>query len=69
LPVAGKVTLEVYSILGQRVATLIDEQQEAGFKLFEWNASAIPSGVYFYRLSASDGKMTFADVKKMILVR
>jgi hypothetical protein len=59
------VQLVIYNVLGQEVATLVDELQEAGYKSVEWDAGQITSGVYFYRLSAG----SFTDVKKMLLIR
>ena len=65
LPVNGKVTLRVYDILGQVVATLVDGYQSAGYKSVTFDASQLPSGAYFYRVSAG----TFTDVKKMVVVK
>ncbi|MBA4312481.1 MAG: hypothetical protein C0417_07605 [Chlorobiaceae bacterium] len=65
LPIANWVKLKIYNLLGQEVATLVDEMQEAGYKSVEWHAGALPSGVYIYRLSAG----SFTDLKKLILVK
>lgn len=65
LPSDEWVTLKVYNVLGTEVAGLVDEYQHAGYKAAEWNASNIPSGVYFYKLTA--GAFTFT--KKMILIK
>ena len=73
LPKASHVTLKVYNMLGQEVAQLVDEMQDAGFKSVEWDArqgaggqaSNLPSGVYFYKLTAG----SFVDVKKMLFVK
>ncbi len=47
------------------MATLVNEQQEAGYHQVEWDASRFSSGVYYYRIVAGE----FQDVKKMILIR
>jgi len=65
LPEDSKVKLAIYNIIGQQVATLVDEVQEAGFKSIEFNAANFSSGVYFYRIEA--GK--FNAVKKMVLLK
>ena len=63
------ITLKVYDILGNEVATLVDEEKEPGIYEIEFSSSSgainLVSGVYFYRLQAGD----FTDTKKMILLR
>jgi hypothetical protein len=65
LPATSAVKLVIYNILGQTVATVVDEVQEAGYKSVEWSANNVSSGVYFYKLTAGD----FVEIKKMLLVR
>jgi hypothetical protein len=65
LPVRSRVKLSIYNLLGQEVATLVNGEQEPGRYNVKFDASGLPSGIYFYRLEA--GK--FVDVKKMILVK
>jgi len=65
LPRDCQVRLEVYSILGQRVVTLVDERQQAGYRSVRWDASSLASGIYFYRLQAGD----FVETKRMILLK
>jgi hypothetical protein len=65
LPVTSKVSLKIYDVLGQVVATLVDEIQEAGYKSVTWNANNIASGVYFYRLQAG----TFTKTNKLLLLK
>ncbi len=65
LPVASMVKLEVYDVLGKKVATLVSERQPAGYYQFVWNASGLSSGTYFYRLQAGG----FVETKKMMLVK
>ena len=65
LPDASEVVLEVFSLQGQRVATLVQTYQTAGSYSVSFDASQLPSGVYFYRLSAA-GK---TSVKKMTLLK
>ena len=65
LPADGMVTLEVYNLLGQRVATLIDEIQAAGTYTVTWNAAEMPSGTYFYRITVNE----FTATNTMILMK
>jgi hypothetical protein len=70
LPVRSHVTLKLYNILGQEVASLVNETQEAGPRLALWRAAA-SSGVYFYRLNAvdaADPRRSFSEVRKMVLL-
>jgi hypothetical protein len=65
LPIQSHLTLKVYNLLGQEVATLANEEKSPGTYTLQWDASGVPSGVYFYRVQA--GK--FSAVQKMLLVR
>lgn len=64
-PVGGWQTLKIYDVLGNEVATLVDEYKPAGSYEVEWNASNYPSGVYFYQLKTN----TYQETKKTILLR
>jgi hypothetical protein len=61
----GKTVLEIYNTLGQKVATLVNGELSAGAHRYQWNASGLSSGVYFYRLQSNE----FVATKKMILVK
>jgi hypothetical protein len=78
------VTLKVYSMLGQEVATLVNEELKPGSYNVPWDAAGIPSGVYFYRLSACQTSRhkardandaaggqagEFTETKRLILMR
>ncbi len=56
LPDKGKVKLEIYNMLGQKVIGLIDSKKEAGYHNKKWDARNFASGVYFYRLEYTDSK-------------
>ena len=64
-PVGGKQTLKVYDLLGNEVATLIDENRSAGSYEVEFNASNLASGIYLYRIQVG----SFVQTKKMILMK
>jgi flagellar hook assembly protein FlgD len=72
LPVSGFVTIKVYNLLGVDMATLVDRIESAGYKSVTFDASNLPSGVYYYKISANASAglgQSFVDVKKMILLR
>jgi chitinase len=60
------VELSVYNLLGQKVATLVNEFKPAGQHQVQWDASGFSSGVYAYRLMTEDG---FSDTKKLLLLK
>jgi hypothetical protein len=67
---ASHVRIEIYNIVGQRVKTLVDEEMKPGVYLADWDSkddkgNSVSSGIYFYRMTASD----FSDMKKMVLVK
>lgn len=61
----GLVTLKVYDILGNEVAALVNENQEGGNYSIKFNASDLPSGIYFYSLRSG----SFSSTKKLILLK
>ncbi len=65
IPNEGNVLLKIFNILGQEVATLVNENLKAGNYQFEWQANSLPSGIYHYTLT----KGSYSKTKKMILLR
>jgi choice-of-anchor B domain-containing protein len=65
LPTAGYVTLKVFSVLGEEVATLVNGPTEPGNHEISWNAAGLPSGVYVYRLSAGH----YSSSKKLLFLK
>ena len=65
IPVEGFVALDVYNSIGQKVATLVNENKTAGNYEVNFNAANLSSGVYFYKLTSGN----FVNVKKMILMK
>jgi Secretion system C-terminal sorting domain/FG-GAP-like repeat len=61
----GLVTLKVYDVLGNEVATLVSEEKTSGRYEINFDASSLASGIYLYRLMVND----YVDVKKMILLK
>ncbi len=70
LPVAAKVSVKVYNVVGQQVAELVNGQFEIGLHETEFDASKFSSGVYFYSIEAAgvDGQ-SFGTTKKMMLMK
>jgi len=69
VPSVGQTFLSVYDVLGKEVATLVNEQLNAGTYEVDWDASNYPSGVYMYQLIAGDPSAPLRMTKKMILVK
>ena len=65
LPQASHTTLKVYNMVGEEIATLVNEELNVGTYTTQWNAADMASGVYFYRLYAGD----FVATKKLLLLR
>ncbi len=65
LPVSSDIVLKVFDVLGNEITTLVDEFKIAGRYEVEYDASTLPSGVYFYQLRAGE----YTAVKKMILLK
>jgi hypothetical protein len=66
LSAVSQVELSVYNLLGQRVATLVNEKQNAGSYQVEWDASGFSSGIYFYRMQTDAG---FVQIRKLMLIK
>lgn len=62
---SSHVTLKVYDVLGNEIETLVDEEKPIGVYQVNWNASDMPSGVYFYQVNSR----STTDIKKMILIK
>jgi hypothetical protein len=65
LPVGGRVVLRVYTMLGEEVKTLVDEEQAAGWYTVPFGGERLSSGLYLYRLETAD----FVSTRKMILLK
>lgn len=70
LPKTCQVRLQIYNILGQKVRTLVDKFEEAGYKEARWDGkndlnNSVASGVYFYKIKAED----FIETRKMVLMK
>jgi flagellar hook assembly protein FlgD len=70
LPRDSEVRIDIFNVLGQRVLTLVDEYQTAGFKSVVWDGQdsgggKVSSGVYFYTIEAGE----YHDSKKMLLIK
>ncbi|MCK7522188.1 MAG: T9SS type A sorting domain-containing protein [Ignavibacteriales bacterium] len=72
IPTQSKVVIKVFDILGNEIATLMDEEKSVGSYELTWNAEGFPSGVYFYQIKATPiGRQAggYLETKKMILLR
>lgn len=65
VPEAGKVSIKVYNLVGQVMETLVDDYTSAGFHTVSWNASSVPSGLYFITVEAGENVST----QKLMLMK
>jgi flagellar hook assembly protein FlgD len=65
IPKEAFVKLEIYNSTGEKVSTLVSENLTAGNYKYEWNAKSLPSGIYFYKMTADN----FVQTRKMILLK
>jgi len=65
LAAGGRVSIIVFNLLGEVVATLVDEIQDAGYRSIEWNAADVPGGVYLCRMRAPG----YESARKLILIK
>ncbi len=66
------MTIKVYDVLGNEIVTLVNEEKPIGSYDVEFDATALPSGIYFYQLQAvPTGRQagSFVETKKMVLLR
>jgi hypothetical protein len=68
LPEEAKVKIEIYNLLGQKVAALVDGVELAGIHSVTWDAHNFSGGIYFYRIIAV-GEKTFEKTQKLVLIR
>lgn len=61
----GFVSIKLYNLLGQQVATLVSEEKAPGTYELRWDAEGIPSGVYLYRMQSG----TFSETRRMVLLK
>ena len=70
LPKSSFVKVEIYNILGQRVRSLVEEEEQPGYKMIQWDGRddsgvEVSSGVYFYKIEAGE----FVECRKMTLLK
>ncbi|MCZ7616718.1 MAG: T9SS type A sorting domain-containing protein [Ignavibacteriaceae bacterium] len=66
----SKVTLSIFNILGEKVATILNNNMSAGNHSIDFNAAELNSGVYFYKIEAiGNNGINFSSTKKMIVIK
>jgi endoglucanase len=71
IPANSYLQLKIFDVLGREVAALVDQKQGAGEYRLQWNASSLPSGIYFARLAATpeNGQQQYIRTEKMLLTK
>ncbi len=70
-PSLQRVSLIIYDVLGKKIATLVNTEQNSGSYSVSWDASGYSSGIYFYKLQvhSGSGSNVFSEIKKMVLLK
>lgn len=69
LPERSAVSVIVYNIIGEQIATIIDGIQDAGYKSVRFDGTSLSSGVYYYRVNAVSNNRNVSTIQKMVLVK
>lgn len=69
IPVTSNVSIDIFNVVGERVASLVNQTLEAGYHSIDFDASSLSSGTYVYQLKANGQNGTFVETKKMLLMK
>jgi len=69
LPQGGFVSLKVFNMLGEEVSTLVNQDMTVGTYKYDFDASGLATGAYFYKMTVTNSNGSFTDVKKMMLIK
>jgi endoglucanase len=69
LPGRNVISIDVFDTAGRTISTIIDADMPSGFHTVAFDARALSSGVYLYRLTATDGRSVFSDSKRFMLIK
>jgi len=69
IPQTSNVSIDVFNVVGERVATVVNSSLEAGYHSVDFDASGLSSGTYVYQLKANGQNGTFVETKKMLLMK
>ena len=69
IPQTSSVVIDIFNVVGEKVASLVNQTLEAGYHSIDFNASNLSSGTYIYQLKASGQNGTFVETKKMLLMK
>lgn len=69
IPVTSNVSIDIYNVVGERVATVVSQTLEAGYHSVDFDASSLSSGTYVYQLKANGPNGNFVETRKMLLMK
>jgi hypothetical protein len=69
LPVEGRVSIQVFDLLGREITTLVDATKQVGFHNAEFNVTALSKGIYYYRITLKTAKNVWSQTGKISVVK